>query len=120
MAFPPGMRSYGGKVNRKVARAALRAALAAHAKEGSLGILDGAAFTEPSTSQAAAFMKGWGKPTPLILVVTNDEDVLSKSFRNLDGVAVTVPSELEVQHLVRARSLLMSEPALVEVQGRAG
>jgi hypothetical protein len=32
---------------------------------------------------------------------------------------VTVPSELEVQHLVRARSLLISEPALQEVQGRA-
>jgi large subunit ribosomal protein L4 len=119
MAFPPGMRSFGGKVNRKVARAALRAALAAHAKEGSLGILDSGSFTEPSTKQAAGFLEGWGKPTPLILVVTNDEDVLAKSFRNLEGVAVTVPAELEVQHLVRARSLLISEPALEEVQGRA-
>jgi len=119
MAFPPGTRSFGGKVNRKVARAALRAALAAHAREGSLGIIDGAAFTGPSTKQAAAFVEGWGKPTPLILVVTDDEDVIARSFRNLEGVVVTVPAELEVQHLVRARSLLMSEPALEEVQGRA-
>jgi large subunit ribosomal protein L4 len=119
MAFPPGMRSFEGKVNRKVARAALRGALAAHAKEGSLGILESAAFAEPSTKQAASFLEEWGQPRPLLLVVANDEDVLAKSFRNLEGVAVTVPSELEVQHLVRARSLLISEPALQEVQGRA-
>ncbi len=119
MAFPPGTRSYDAKVNRKVARAALRAALATHAKKGSLAIVDSAAFIEASTKQAAAFLEGWGQPRPLILVVANDEDVIAKSFRNLEGVSVTVPGELEVQHLVRARSLLISEPALEDVQGRA-
>jgi large subunit ribosomal protein L4 len=119
MAFPPGTRSFDGKVNRKVARAALRSALAAHAKAQSLGIVDSAAFAEPSTKQAAAFLEEWGQPTPLVLVVADDEDVIAKSFRNLDGVSVTVPGELEVQHLVGARSLLISEPALEDVQGRA-
>ena len=119
MAFPPGTRSYEGKVNRKVARAALRAALAAHASAESLGILAAGTFSEPSTKQAAAFLDGWAQPTPLLLVVAEDEDVLAKSFRNLDGVSVTVPAELEVQQIVRARSLLISEPALEAVQGRA-
>ena len=45
--------------------------------------------------------------------------MLIKSFRNLDRVVVTVPSELEVNHVVWARSLLISEPALEQVQGRA-
>jgi large subunit ribosomal protein L4 len=119
MAFPPGMRSFGGKVNRKVARAALRAALAAHAKARSLAIVDGGAFTEPSSRQAADFLEAWGQPTPLVLVVADDEDEIAKSFRNLGGVSVTVPGELEVQQVVRARSLLISEPALEAVQGRA-
>ena len=119
MAFPTVMRSFETKVNRKVARAALRGALAAHAKDGSVGIVDGSAFTEPSTKQAVAFLEGWGRPRPLVLVVADGEDVIAKSFRNLEDVSVTVPSELEVNQLVRARSLLISEPALDDVQGRA-
>jgi ribosomal protein L4 len=42
-----------------------------------------------------------------------------KSFRNLDRVIVTVPSELEVSAVVWARSLLVSQAALEAVQGRA-
>jgi len=42
-----------------------------------------------------------------------------KSFRNLARVEITVPSELEVHQLVRAQSLLITEPALEQVQGKA-
>jgi large subunit ribosomal protein L4 len=119
MAFPPNNRNFISKVNRKVARAALRAALTAHASDGTLGIVDADAFTEPSTKKAAELLESWGQPRPLVLVVTDGEDVIAKSFRNLDRVAVTAPGELEVQQIVWARSLLFSEPALEIVQGKA-
>ena len=51
--------------------------------------------------------------------MTEEEESISKSFRNLDRVLVTVPSELEVAHVVWARSLLVSQAALDAVQGRA-
>ena len=120
VAFPPTMRSFEVKVNRKVSRAALRAALAAHAGAGSLGIVDGAAWEKPSTKTAAEFVKTWGQPSPLVLVVSHDEDAIAKSFRNLEKVAVVEPSELEVAAVVWARSLLVSEAALAEVLARAG
>jgi large subunit ribosomal protein L4 len=119
MAFPPNDRNFQVKVNRKVARAALRSALAAHAKEGTLGILESEAFGEPSTKAAAAFVAEWGCPSPLLVVLAEDEEALAKSFRNLDRVALIVPSELEVTQIVWARSLLISEQALEQVQGRA-
>ena len=120
VAFPPTMRSFEVKVNRKVSRAALRAALAAHAGAGSLAIVDGAAWEKPSTKTAAEFVKTWGQPSPLVLVVSHDEDVIAKSFRNLEKVAVVEPSELEVAAVVWARSLLVSQAALADVQVRAG
>jgi large subunit ribosomal protein L4 len=119
MAFPPTGRNFTSKVNRKARRAALRSALSAHAQAGSLGIVDSSAFTEPSTKQAAELVDSWGQQLPLVLVVTDDEDATAKSFRNLDRVAVTVPGELEVQQIVWARSVLISEPALELVQGKA-
>jgi large subunit ribosomal protein L4 len=119
LAFPPTMRSYDSKVNRKARRAALRSALSAHARAGTLAVIDPGAFDEPSTRAAAALVETWGKDTPLLLVAQPDDEALIKSFRNLDRVEVTVPGELEVRHVVRAASLLISEPALEQVQGRA-
>jgi large subunit ribosomal protein L4 len=119
VAFALGMRSFEVKVNRKVKRAALRAALAGHVKDGTFAILDGAGFAEPSTKQAVALLEAWGNQFPLVLVVKDDEDVIAKSFRNLQKTVVTVPSELEVTQVVWARSVLVSEGALGDVQGRA-
>ena len=119
LAFPPGARSFEVKVNRKVRRAALRSALSAHASGGTVGVLDTSAFDEPSTRDAAELVAGWGKELPLVVVATEDEESVIKSFRNLERVLVTGPAELEVAEVVWARSLLLTEAALPLVQGRA-
>ena len=119
VAFPPTPRSFEVKVNRKAARAALRSALASHAQSGTLGVLDGGSFAEPSTKTAAALVAAWGKELPLLVVAVEEEHALIRSFRNLERVLVTLPSELEVAGVVWARSLLLSEAALPLVQGRA-
>jgi large subunit ribosomal protein L4 len=120
IAFPPTPRSFEVKVNRKAYRAALRGALSSHAESGTLGVVSGAAFETPSTSTASGLVWGWDKGFPLVLVATEGEDTLIKSFRNLAGVTVTVPAELEVATVVGARSLLVSEAALPLIQGRCG
>jgi large subunit ribosomal protein L4 len=120
VAFPPVMRSFELKVNRKARRAALRGALSAHAAAGTLALVSGESFVEPSTKQAAELMSGWGTALPTLVVATEDEEALVKSFRNLERVLVTVPSELEVASVVWARSLLVTEDALPLVLARAG
>ncbi len=120
VAFPPAMRSFEVKVNRKAVKAALRAALTSHAQAGTVAVLDSSGFDRPSTKQAVELLAAWGKDPPFVLVATEDEESLIKSFRNLDEVLVTVPSELQVATLVWARSLLVTETALPAVQGRAG
>jgi large subunit ribosomal protein L4 len=119
VAFPPVMRSFEVKVNRKARRAAFRGALSNHAAAGTIGVVSGAAFDEPSTKQARALLEAWGKETPTLVVATEQEESLAKSFRNLPRVLVTVPAELEVASVVWARSVLISEDALPLVQGRA-
>jgi large subunit ribosomal protein L4 len=119
VAFPPGHRNFGLKVNRKAARAALRAALSDHVSAGTLGLILGTAFDGPSTRRAAEVLQAWGRERPTLVVAAEDEDALIKSFRNLDRILVTVPGELEVADVVWARSLVVSEAALPLVQGRA-
>jgi large subunit ribosomal protein L4 len=116
-AFQP-RTNFDVKVNRKVRKAAFRAALSSHAQAGTLGLIDASAFTEPSTKSAAAFLQAWGKELPALLVVQEDDENVIKSFRNLDRVLVITPDELEVAAIVWARSLLVTEPALEAVQKR--
>ena len=119
VAFPPTPRDFSLKVNKRAARAALRAALSDHVNAGTLGLVAGDSFEEPSTKQAAEILSGWGQAAPTVIVAGEDEEALIKSFRNLPRVLVTVPAELEVAHVVWARSLVVSEAALPLVQGRA-
>ena len=120
VAFAPGMRSFEVKVNRKARRAALRGALSAHAANGTLALVGGDSFAEPSTKQAVSLLSEWGPSAPTLVVASDDEESLIKSFRNLERVLVTVPAELEVASVVWARSLLVSEAALPLVLARAG
>jgi large subunit ribosomal protein L4 len=119
VVFAPTPRDYDVKINKKAARAALRSALSDHASAGTLALLDGGSFDAPSTKVAAELLKTWGGETPAVVVCTEDEETVAKSFRNLDRVIVTVPSELEVAEVVWARSLLVSQAALPLVEGRA-
>jgi len=120
VAFPPTPRDFSVKVNRKVRRSALRAALSQHAANGTFGVLDGSGFSEPSTRRASELLGTWGKEFPLVIVVAGDEEQnVSKSFRNLERAVVVTPSELEVSALVWARSVLVTQDALEAVQGRA-
>ena len=120
VAFPPAPRSFDLKVNRKARKAALRGALSQHAGRGTLAVVDGGVFgATPSTKAAAAFLGEWGRELPLLVVVQPEEEVVAKSFRNLERVLVLESSMLEVGALVWARSLLVSEAALARIQAVA-
>src|SRR5204863_2890315 len=117
-AFQPRTQ-FGLKVNRRVRRSALRGALSSHATNGTFAILDAATFDAPSTKRAAELLASWGKEAPVVVVATDGDENVVKSFRNLERVVVTAPGELEVAAVVWARSLLVTERALEGVRGRA-
>jgi large subunit ribosomal protein L4 len=115
VAFAPEPRSFNLKVNRKAHRAAFRAALSDHAQRGTLAVIDGGAFAEPSTREASALVAAWGADRPLLVIAQREEETLVKSFRNLTQALVLEPSELEVGAIVWARSVLATEGALERI-----
>jgi large subunit ribosomal protein L4 len=119
VVFPPGMRTFEVKVNRKARHAALRSALSDHAAHGTIAVVGKDAFSNPSTKAAVGLLEAWDKELPLLVIAQPDEEALIKSFRNLAKTLVTVPSELEIAQVVWARAVLVSEGALEDVQRRA-
>lgn len=120
VAFPPTPRSFEVKVNKKVKRAALRAALASHAGAKTIAVLADDAFADaPSTKGAATLLATTELDLPLLFVAQPEQENAVKSFRNLAGVYVVTPAETEVADLVWARSLIATESALSVLEGRA-
>ena len=119
VAFGPQPRSFTFKINRKEKRAALRSALSLHAERGSVAIFDPAPFDTPSAKQAAALLADWGADTPVLVVVSADQERVALSFRNLDRVAVLPSEGVGIADLLQAASLLVSEEALAALTARA-
>jgi large subunit ribosomal protein L4 len=119
VAFGPKPRTYGVKVNRKARRRALRAALSVHAARGSVAVLDGSAYSEPATKQAAKALEKWGGRQPTLVVLDVEEVAALKSFRNIPGVTVMQASEVGVADVVGHQSLVLSQAALGQVEERA-
>jgi large subunit ribosomal protein L4 len=120
--FGPTPRSYTFKVNRKARRAALRSALSVHASRDSLAVFDAAAFTEPSTKQAAALLREWSPPTPplpALVLLGADESQAGLSFRNIWRVSVMPVQNAGVADVIGAASLLISQTALAQLTARA-
>ena len=119
VAFGPKPRHYDVKVNRKARRRALRAALSVHAARGSVAVVDGADFSEPSTKQAAQGLEKWGARQPTLVVLDTEEVGAVKSFRNRPGVTVVQATEASVADVVGHSSLVLSKRALEQVGERA-
>ena len=60
VAFPPTMRSFEVKVNKKARHAALRSALSDHAAHGTIAVVGKDSFGEPSTKAAVALLERVG------------------------------------------------------------
>jgi large subunit ribosomal protein L4 len=112
VAFPPIPRGYAVKVNKKVNAQAFRMALADLVAGGTVRVLSGAVFDEPSAKRAAAILGNAGIERPLLVLVGAEEIAALKSFRNLPGTRALTVGEAEVQDYVWAGSLLLTEAAV--------
>ena len=117
VAFPPIPRSFAQKINKKVKVQAFRMALADLVSGGSVRVLSGTTWDEPSTKKASEII---GKSTlerPLLVLVNGDELNALKSFRNLAGTRALAIGDAEVQDYVWAKSLLFTEAAVSFLEG---
>lgn len=120
VVFGPSPRTYGGKVNRKVRRQALRASLRAHAERGSLAVIEPVEWDVPSTRRAVEYLRQTPDgiaPRPLLIVVDDLDSVASRSFRNIPDVYMLAAGELQVVDIVAAGSLLFERGAWERMTG---
>lgn len=94
VALGPKPRKYDQKTPKKMKRLALRSALSDRAAEDKVVVVSEWAFEAPSTKAGAAALAALGVSGRTLIVVDPTDVVAYKSFRNLPGVHVITPGEL--------------------------
>ncbi|RMH55776.1 MAG: 50S ribosomal protein L4 [Candidatus Hydrogenedentota bacterium] len=117
--FGPRPRSYRQKRNRKERRAALAGALSARLSEERLVGLRAEGLEAPKTSAVARFLDSLPEPVRKPMLVHSDgDDVLVKSFRNISGARTARWESVSVRGVMVSDFVLFSEEALKQFAAR--
>ncbi|MDP8976898.1 MAG: 50S ribosomal protein L4 [Actinomycetota bacterium] len=100
VALGPKPRSYRQKTPKKMVQLALRSALSDRAATGRVAVVEGWAFEAPKTRDAVAALAALGVDGQVLVVVDHEDEVISKSFRNLPEVQVLLASELNAYDIL--------------------
>ena len=107
--------NFSHKVNKKMYRAGMRSILSQLARDGRLSVIEGLTLESPKTKLLAAKVKAMGLGSVLVITDNLDENLLLAS-RNLPHVLVVEPRQADPVSLVRFDRVLITRPALAQVQ----
>jgi large subunit ribosomal protein L4 len=116
IAHGPKPKDHSIRVNKKMRRLALRSALTDRARGGRIRVLEDISFDAPKTSEAASLLKALELEGRVLVVVTDRDENLEKSFRNIPTVKVDHPRNLSTFDALYADWLLFTKAALAEVK----
>jgi large subunit ribosomal protein L4 len=114
--FGPQPRSYEYQLPKKVERGALRAALAAKFQAGDVVVVETLAADEIKTKAAADLLKRLGVTGKAVLVDVSPDENLSRSVRNIPGVAFVPSGRLTARSVMDARRVVATKSALEKLQ----
>jgi large subunit ribosomal protein L4 len=112
VVFGPKPRDYSKKINRKVAKLALRKAFSERVKNGDILVVDAFAVKEPKTKQ---FVELLGSITPEARTLVISEQFDGKTLlagRNLQGSRLMRALDVNSEHLLSFRKIVVTNEAL--------
>ncbi len=113
----PSPRDHGHKVNKKVRRSALRSALSRRVEEDAFTVFDSFALPEIKTKAFRAVVDKFGFEDMLLIVSELDETV-SKSARNIPNVKVLPVAGLNVYDILLHRNVAATQAAVDGITAR--
>lgn len=118
--FGPKPRDYSFRVPRKVRRLAFRSALSAAASEERVTVVEDFVLEVPSTRTGREIIENLDLTGKVMVVVSDDDENVEKSFRNLAMAETFFTGELNTYDILRFDRLLFLKGALEALQGGGG
>ena len=112
VALGPKPRDYTQRTPKKMIRLALASALSDRAAEDRVLVVDDWAFAEPKTKDAIAALAALGLDGRVLIVLTPDDEIAWKSFRNLQNVHILTVGELNAYDVLASDWVLFTKQSL--------
>ncbi|MEA3328295.1 MAG: 50S ribosomal protein L4 [Candidatus Omnitrophota bacterium] len=116
--FGPHPRDYSCKLSKKMKSLALISALNSKLQSKQIIVVKEITISKPKTKEVASILlklKALDKP---LVIVDNLDSVLIRSARNIFGLAIKSPADLNTYDLIRHHKLVITEQALKAVTDR--
>ena len=121
VAFGPKPRNWSIAMNQKARQNALKGALTARAREGTVVVMDAPSLEQPKTKTLATLLGKVGLADKKVLWVFDKAgETLLKSSRNLDRVETLESHTLNTYALMNCDCLVLSEAGLQRLTERLG
>ncbi|MFN3813089.1 MAG: 50S ribosomal protein L4 [Aquificaceae bacterium] len=120
VAHGPRPKDYYYNLPKKVRRLGLKMALSSKAREGNIVLFDDPSFGDtPKTKKALDFLRGLGiDKYKVAIVMPNKDEVVMKSFRNLQNVRVLPVEGLNVYDILWGDKVLIHKEAIKKIYER--
>jgi large subunit ribosomal protein L4 len=121
VVFGPNGRRYEQRIPAKMRHAAFAEAIAAHAANGRVLVLDEVRFDgdRPRTRDVAEWLARIGDTGRAVLVTASTDEAVGRAAANLKELELRTPGTLRLADLLRAQTLLVHRPALDGLAARA-
>lgn len=117
VVFGPQPRDYSFKVNKKVRRLALKMALSSRLAGENLMVVKDIALPEAKTKHFAKVRNALGLEKALVVVPTEAHSLMLAG-RNIPGVTVLAPEQLNVYDVLNHKQLVLLEGVIESVTAR--
>ena len=116
IAHGPKPRTYGGSVNKKVRRLAMKSALTSKVNADELVVLDSFTLDAIKTKEVVKVLNALNTAKKTLIVLPEKDDVIYRSARNIAGVKVTVVNSLNVYDILNCDTMLVLKDAVSKIE----
>ena len=120
IVFGPKPRDYSYKLPKKALRQALCSAMLGKLLDGEVAMVAGAEMEAPKTREFAKVMKGLEVSGSALVVLSDDQDVVYRSARNLARTRVRQADDLNAYDLVTHQRVIFTDEGFRRLMERVG
>lgn len=114
--FGPTPRKYGFKLNKKVARLALKSALSCKVRDEEFKVLDTIAFDAPKTKDMVKVLANLNVEGKTLLVMDEINENVALSARNIPNVMILDAAGINVYDILNSSNMICTEAAIKKIE----
>lgn len=116
IAHGPKPRSYGGSINKKVRRLAMKSAFSSKVSADELIVLDELKLDAIKTKDVVKVLSALNVGKKTLIVLPEKDDVIYRSARNIAGVKVSPVNTLNVYDILNCDTMLVLKDAVAKIE----